>query len=217
VKLASIELTPENPKYPGGSWHLEGMKNEHIVATSIYYYDVDNTTSSHLSFRQGATLDELELKYEPNDLEPLSTVFGTESMSGEPAVQAIGRISTPEGRILAFPNTLQHKVEPFELADTTQPGHRRFLVLWLVDPHFRICSTRNVPPQQHSWWAEEALDAVDFGPLPQEVVDMVKGEIGEWPMGLEEAKALRVELMAERTRATESVESTFERYNLCEH
>ena len=25
VKLANIELTPENPKYDGGSWHLEGQ------------------------------------------------------------------------------------------------------------------------------------------------------------------------------------------------
>ncbi|OIW27037.1 hypothetical protein CONLIGDRAFT_635262 [Coniochaeta ligniaria NRRL 30616] len=217
VKLASIELTPENPRYPGGGWHVEGMKNEHIVATSIYYYDVDNTTSSYLSFRQGANLDDEELKYEQDEHEPLSTVFGTQGFRDEPAVQVIGRISTPEGRILAFPNTLQHKVEPFELADHAKPGHRRFLVLWLVDPHFRICSTRNVPPQQHNWWAEEALDRVNFRRLPQEVVDMVKGEIGEWPMGLEEAKALRLDLMAERTRATESVESTFEEYNLCEH
>lgn len=217
VKLASIELTPDNHRYPGGSWHVEGMKNEHIVATSIYYYDVENTTFSHLSFRQGAELDDMELQYEQDDHEPLSTVFGTEGMRDEPAIQVMGSIATPEGRILAFPNTLQHKVEPFELVDSTKPGHRRFLVMWLVDPHFRICSTRNVPPQQHGWWAEEALKAIDFRPLPQEVVDMVKGEIGEWPMGLDEAKALRLELMAERTRATESVESPFETYNLCEH
>jgi hypothetical protein len=24
VKLANIVLTPERPKYPGGSWHVEG-------------------------------------------------------------------------------------------------------------------------------------------------------------------------------------------------
>ncbi|KAB5545812.1 hypothetical protein GE09DRAFT_220286 [Coniochaeta sp. 2T2.1] len=217
VKLASIELTPEKPQYPGGSWHVEGMKNEHIVATSIYYYDSENITSSALVLRQGAFLDEMELVYEQDDHEPLSTVFGTESMRDEKAVQVIGKVTTPKGRLLAFPNTLQHKVEPFELVDKTKPGHRRFLVLWLVDPHFRICSTRNVPPQQHSWWAEAALDAVDFGPLPQELIDMVKGEVGEWPMGLEEAKALRLDLMAERTRASELVETAFEWYNLCEH
>ena len=191
--------------------------NEHIVATSIYYYDVENTTSSHLAFRQGAMLDEVELVYEQDDHQPLATVLGTESMRDELAVQVIGSISTPEGRLLAFPNTLQHSVEPFELADKTKPGHRRFLVMWLVDPHIRICSTRNVPPQQHSWWAEEALTAVNFGSLPQEVVDMVRGEIGEWPMGLDQAKELRLDLMRERTRRPEWVRTAFGEYNLCEH
>jgi hypothetical protein len=216
VKLASIELTPENPQYPGGSWHVEGMKNEHIVATSIYYFDVDNTTTARLSFRQGATLDDMDLQYEQDDHEPLSTVFGTNGMRDEPAVQQIGSISTPEGRLLAFPNTFQHKVEPFRLVDNTKPGHRRFLVMWLVDPHYRICSTRNVPPQQHSWWAEEAMRNVNFRTLPQEVVDIV---IGEWPMGLEEAKSLRLELMTERTRRMDIAEEHFEEnsYNLCEH
>ena len=37
VKLANIILTPENPKYPGGSWHVEGMANERIVVPELYY------------------------------------------------------------------------------------------------------------------------------------------------------------------------------------
>ena len=51
----------------------------------------------------------------------------------------------------------QHRVSPFELADPTKPGHRRFIALWLVDPHKRIISTANVPPQQLSWWAESLV------------------------------------------------------------
>jgi hypothetical protein len=63
VKLANIELTPENPKYSGGSWHVEvitifefhlnskGMQNENIVASGIYYYHSENISSSYLSFR----------------------------------------------------------------------------------------------------------------------------------------------------------------------
>ncbi|KAF8601402.1 hypothetical protein BDV93DRAFT_585536, partial [Ceratobasidium sp. AG-I] len=39
VKLANIYLTPENPEYTGGSWHIEGMSNESIVVSGIYYYD----------------------------------------------------------------------------------------------------------------------------------------------------------------------------------
>ncbi|KAG0350000.1 hypothetical protein BG005_010481 [Podila minutissima] len=38
VKLANIELTPENPRYTGGSWHVEGMASENIAASGIYYY-----------------------------------------------------------------------------------------------------------------------------------------------------------------------------------
>ena len=51
VKLANIELTPENPKYAGGTWHLEGLISEDIVATVLYYYHVDNIKDSKLSFR----------------------------------------------------------------------------------------------------------------------------------------------------------------------
>ncbi|KAH0487732.1 MAG: uncharacterized protein KVP18_004350 [Porospora cf. gigantea A] len=53
VKAANIHLTPEKPEYPGGAWHVEGMKNESIVATGLYYYDVENITESELAFRIG--------------------------------------------------------------------------------------------------------------------------------------------------------------------
>lgn len=120
-------------------------------------------------------------------------------------------MTTPQGRLLAFPNTLQHKVEPFELVDKTRPGHRRFLVLWLVDPHYRICSTRNVPPQQESWWAEtETKPGAPEG-------TSAGGEAADGRMSLEEAKELRLELMAERTKKQEGMERSFETYNFCEH
>ncbi|KAJ3513542.1 hypothetical protein NMY22_g15007 [Coprinellus aureogranulatus] len=52
VKLANIELTPEKPKYNGGTWHVEGKQNEHICATALYYYSSSNIKSSHLAFKQ---------------------------------------------------------------------------------------------------------------------------------------------------------------------
>jgi hypothetical protein len=138
-------------------------------------------------------------------------------MRDEPAVQVLGGVATPQGRMLAFPNTLQHQVNAFELADKTRPGHRRFLVLWLVDPHYRICSTANVPPQRHDWWEEKAVPQVPFWKLPREVVDMVMKNANDWPMSLDRAKELRMALMMERTRMTGSLEVGFEQYNLCEH
>lgn len=64
IKLSSIELTPEKPAYEGGNWHIEGMLNEHIAATALYYYDVDNVTESRISFRTAAELDSVEMRYE---------------------------------------------------------------------------------------------------------------------------------------------------------
>ncbi|KAF9529004.1 hypothetical protein CPB83DRAFT_906488 [Crepidotus variabilis] len=55
VKFANIELTPnKKPKYEGGSWHIEGQLNEHIVSTSIDYYSSENTT--HLLFHSDQRL-----------------------------------------------------------------------------------------------------------------------------------------------------------------
>ncbi|KAI9689597.1 MAG: hypothetical protein M1822_010249 [Bathelium mastoideum] len=217
VKLSSIELSPDKPTYPGGSWHLEGMLNEHIVATAIYYYDVENVTPSRLQFRQNASLDEGGLEYEQDDHWPLSTVFGTNGMRDEPAIQVISSVATTANRFLVFPNTRQHKVEAFELADSTKPGHRRFLVLWLVDPHYRICSTANVPPQQPEW-IEDAARRTGFGEkLPPEVMNMVMSHATEDLISLDEAKKLRLELMQERSSYQDAVDETYETYNLCEH
>lgn len=59
--------------------------------------------------------------------------------------------------LILFSLPSQHCVSPFELADPTKPGHRRFIALWLVDPYNRIISTANVPPQQQDWWREAAF------------------------------------------------------------
>ncbi|KAH8892988.1 hypothetical protein GQ53DRAFT_619176, partial [Thozetella sp. PMI_491] len=216
VKLASIELTPEKPAYEGGNWHLEGMLNEHIVATAIYYFDISNVTDSALSFRQKAAMD-LEDRVDEDGLERgLNLIYGTENLRYDKAVQVLGSVKTLDGRMLVFPNTLQHRVSPFELKDPTRPGHRRFIVLWLVDPVYRICSTRNVPPQRHDWWSEKAYDKIDVR-FPIEVSTIISKEVGEYPMGNQEAQELRIDLMAERTRMTEVAKDDFDTYNLCEH
>ncbi|TKY89768.1 hypothetical protein EX895_001065 [Sporisorium graminicola] len=206
VKLASIELTPGNPSYAGGSWHVEGMMNEHIVATSILYYDVENVSEARISFRQNAHLDEVDMPYEQDDHAPLCVLFGTPSLRDEIKLQNIGSIATPNGRLLAFPNTLQHRVEPFELIDKTRPGHRRFLVLWLVDPNYRLASTSIVPPQQQDWWSTK---------LSQDELNTQIQARGL--MTLRRAKTIRLELMNERTRREEKTERVTDTYNFCEH
>ncbi|MFE5396112.1 DUF4246 domain-containing protein [Streptomyces sp. NPDC056568] len=153
VKLATVHLTPDQPEYAGGSWHVEGMLNERIVSTGIYYWDSENITESRLGFR--SALD--DPNYEQNDDNGLREVYGLED---EDALnQVLGSVPTPAGRCLAFPNVLQHRVGPFGLADPTRPGHRKILAFFLVDPSETIVSTSDVPPQQP--WADTSTMTLD--------------------------------------------------------
>jgi hypothetical protein len=134
-------------------------------------------------------------------------------------VQYIGDVVTKEGRLLTFPNIFQHLVAPFELVDKTKPGHRKILALFLVDPHIRIISTANVPCQQRAWWAQELRDGKGFQALPNEIMKEIVDKVEEFPIGMDEAKELRVELMEERKSFVQRHDEQFhtETFSLCEH
>ncbi|EIM84073.1 uncharacterized protein STEHIDRAFT_140990 [Stereum hirsutum FP-91666 SS1] len=217
VKLANIQLTPEKPTYDGGSWHVEGQLNEHICATAIYYYDCENITDSHLSFRQQSDADTMDYNYGQDDHEWLQVVFGCQN--GESSVQELGDVLTKEGRLITFPNILQHCVQPFRLADPTKPGHRKILALFLVDPHIQIISTQNVPTQRRDWWTEELQSTKSFGKLPIEVGMQIGNLVDDWPIGMEEAKKMREELMDERRAFVDNNNFWFSSttFSLCEH
>ncbi|PYI01645.1 hypothetical protein BO78DRAFT_401189 [Aspergillus sclerotiicarbonarius CBS 121057] len=225
VKLANIELTPERPEYEGGSWHIEGQLNERICATAIYYYDSHNITDSQLSFRQRAASDLSEISYEQDQHEFIHAVYGfgpeVVGFGDSPITQDLGSVRCRQGRLVTFPNIVQHRVAPFALADPTQPGHRKILALFLVDPNLRIISTANVPPQQDDWARErqEAVQQVLSDRLPAELQAMVSKDIPEAGMTLEAAKAYRLELMEERRSKQDAQNATFETgdFGLCEH
>ncbi|KAF9014469.1 hypothetical protein BDZ89DRAFT_1076594 [Hymenopellis radicata] len=105
VKLANIVLTPENPSYAGGSWHVEGMLNEEIVATFIYYYDEDNIGESRLAFRTSVVEP---LYHGQEDEECTYLIYGL--ARGHPLVQELGDVRTCQGRCIAFPNVYQHQI-----------------------------------------------------------------------------------------------------------
>jgi len=51
VKMQSIELTPESPQLLEGEWNLEGNTlSERVVASSLYFFDVDNVAGLRVSF-----------------------------------------------------------------------------------------------------------------------------------------------------------------------
>ncbi|KAI0453530.1 hypothetical protein F5B21DRAFT_479023 [Xylaria acuta] len=183
VKMVSIELTPKKPSYAAGSWHVEGQMNEHICATALYYLDSENITISDLSFRMQTNPDikeDVEYQVGQDEYRWLAKVHGTKLGDNGVCLQNYGNVETPEGRFLAFPNVFQHRVSPFRLVDPTKPGHRRFVALWLVDPHIRIISTANVPPQQQDWWVESVFgqstesQQASLAKLPAELVQLLK-------------------------------------------
>lgn len=74
-KLANIHLDPSNPEYDGGTWHVEGALNEHICATALYYYEQENITDNHLSFRQTMSSWDILMKAEQVRTTPLITIY----------------------------------------------------------------------------------------------------------------------------------------------
>lgn len=212
VKLANIILTPDNPSYPGGAWHVEGMENEHIVATGIYYYSSSNITESNLQFRTVIQ----EPNYEQGDYRGVGIVYGL----GDdlPLNQSLGELITQEDRCIAFPNIYQHRVAPFQLQDPTQSGERKILVFFLVDPTIQILSTAHVPPQQAHWLISLLRSMKLFNQLPVLVLEKIVSFI-DFPMSINQAKQHRESLMTERKYFIQQQnELLFERpFSLCEH
>jgi hypothetical protein len=193
-------------------------KNEHICATALYYYDNVNITESLLSFRQqSSTQDTYEIGYEQGYHDWLHEVFGCEQ--NRPAVQYIGDVTTKEDRLLTFPNVFQHRVGPFGLVDKTKPGHRKILALFLVDPHIKVISSAHVPCQQKEWWMQELLTKSAIPKLPVEILNEVVDNVEEFPISLNEAKKLRLDLMEERKAYVQGHDSRFHSlfFSLCEH
>ncbi len=178
---------------------------------------------SDLSFRQQSCTDEAsEMGYPQGVHEWLTEIYGCEN--DEAAVQEVGPVTCYEGRLLTFPNILQHKVQPFSLKYPDKPGHRKILALFLVDPGIRIISTANVPPQQKDWWSQEvdrqiAGTGKALGKLSNEIKDKVFEQVEDFPISMETAKELRLKLMEERSIYVTNQVSSFEKhtFSLCEH
>jgi hypothetical protein len=209
VKLAEIVLTPEKPDYLGGSWHVEGMANEHIVATVIAYLHSSNITDSKLAFRYAVD----DFTYEQGDDKGVREVYGLND--GDPLNQSAGSVLCKAGRVVCFPNTMQHCVLPFSLKDSAVAGVRKIAVLFIVNPMVEILSTRVVPPQQRSWWRKESLLHMKF---PPEVVAMIEAHL-DFPLLREAAEAHRVALMEERSAGLTRVNGLVyeQEFSLCEH
>jgi hypothetical protein len=228
VQVRSVDVPrPVNMGW-SSLWQAEGSLNEHIVATTVYVLAVENVTAD-VEFRQETLMppwvyryengdgpafsqsdDPSEIRWRNNDhrneVKVLAEVFGfhgKESLTqrrGRAAdqYQHLGRLALPQGRIVTFSNAVEHKLG-VSLERGKSSGHFRYIALHLVDPNYRICSTRNVPPQQHHWWAHAIPDVLRQGGLPQELIDPVH-DSSRWSISEGDAMRHRAKMQTERRR-----------------
>ncbi|CAI7583185.1 unnamed protein product [Penicillium glandicola] len=199
-----------NPVYPGDThFHTEGLRNDHIVATSIYVVEAKNVTQARVAFEHEDKIHAGELECEvPDALSTVLDVDHWEIFEERPprALHTFGSVQITEGRLLSWPNTYRSKQESFRLRDHSQPGNMTLIKLRLVDPHYRVCSTRNVPPQQHDWWAAAARQAANLDKrLPRELVLSVM-EQADWSMSVVEARRLREEFHGDHERSRKVID-----------
>ena len=140
-------------------------------------------------------------------------------------VQERGSISTEPGLALAFPNIYQHQVSPFELVDSSLPGHRKILAFFLVDPNEKVLSASDVGPQQVAWVSEfmhgsgpDGVEGTYLGRLPTELRDHIIS-LTDGLMSQKQANEVRDELIEERSVFVDTFnEQTMEApFNMCEH
>lgn len=179
VSIGSIDLDPVSKTLHQQPWQLQGLLNEHIVATSVYIYRAANVAAD-ISFRQetpiaGAlyrddhrrapswiresSVDQTDAfrSTRGDDRQGICGVFGLSEEAMDPReapdflpLYQTGQIKLSQGRLVAFPNILETHIN-VELLDKTLPGQLAYVTINLVGPHYRICSSANVPPQQPHW------------------------------------------------------------------
>jgi hypothetical protein len=196
VKLLSLELEQGNDDlttsyytdvsyYSGGSWHVEGTPEEGIVASACCYLESENVDEYGLQFRDGS-----------------------EGSHGD----ELGICKTAPGRILAWPNTLHHRVRAVWLKDGSPSGHRTICCFNLVDPTLRVRSTATVPPQQHAWLASEidlCLESCVMEAAVRNHVVKIHQQVQEGCITYEEACDRRKRLSKERSQAEYAIRETF--------
>lgn len=194
---------------------MEGINAEKIIATGIYYYNIENIQPHYLRFRTTLNSNIDELLYPQSCPEYVKYHYGfsisndDQQSSGNVlnANISLGRIPTRENLCLFFPNFLQHRISKLSLDDTWKNGSRSILVFFLINPFEKVLSTAFVPPQQAE--AEEVVTAdksdVEYN-LPRGL------------MKLEDAKMYQELLMFERKYECSNQNAFHQRvFSLCEH
>jgi len=194
-----------------GVWHVEGMSHEHIIASGIYYYSASPfIMDKGLSFRKVRDEDYSEYS---RDEPPEDGVTDGMEMNIE-----IGTVDTRPGRLIVFPNTLQHKVQDLVNRSKTQTAYRKIICFFLVDKTASVVTTSQVAPQQWPAQLPKFRQCVsDVGGLPTAVANLVCEYVHNG-FTADEAVHHRAELMRQRKFFINEKNQEWQReFSLCEH
>jgi predicted DNA-binding WGR domain protein len=140
VKIVKIEF--DKAGEIEGSWHVEGMSHENIVATATCTLEQTKTFSTELYFKRRYTLEEAgEFGYKlpqnpPNEVRELLDI----------GMIPLGKTKIKEGTVEIFPNSHIHKVN----MSGKKGDSRTIIVFWLINPEVRITSTKDIEQQKYS-------------------------------------------------------------------
>ncbi|KAG6841735.1 hypothetical protein C0991_007621 [Blastosporella zonata] len=179
--VEEVRLEPGGEGFSGEKWHVEGMRNERIVACGIYFVNVENITQPALHFRMATTYPRF---FSAGDTGATLRTWGLHDHDA--SHQHIPSRPIVPSLAIAYPNLYQSSISPFSVLDPTRPGRLTFIRIGLVDPEFSpptsdtdtlIPTTREVAPQQESWMREVLSTALNARGVPQEIVELVMEEV----------------------------------------
>ncbi|KAI0082114.1 hypothetical protein K474DRAFT_1655452 [Panus rudis PR-1116 ss-1] len=194
VRVTDINLQPGAPAFPGTPWHVDGMRNEHIIACSIHCLSISNMSPLSVSFRMPVCSPK---QFLPGDEGATLRTWGFRD--GSPGVQYLGGAELTEGHGVAFPNFYQHRLSSASLVDAEQSGSMTLLMLSLVDPDLpksQVLTTSDVPPQPVHWVRRAVEESLDPR-IPSEIVEDIFQNL-EGLMSDGEARTYADEMRKER-------------------
>ena len=146
-----VQVTLNGKETLPGSWHVEGMSHENIVATASCTLDMENEFDATLYFKR------MYYEQEAGYLLMSTPQYPPQSVSDlyHNNLVPIGKTSITDGSLIVFPNNFVHKVDMVNTSE--EPQTRTILVFWLINPNVRIKSTKDILQQTYD---KEEVDKV---------------------------------------------------------
>ena len=147
TKIVTVELDQND--IIEGTWHVEGMSHENIVATSVYVIEQTENIEANLYFKRRFTTCEGSMIHNNTGQDRpayIDTYLNTNTQLN--GLIPLGHITTKTGSLTLFPNSHIHKLDLLNKSKKNS-GKRTVVVFWLINPDIRIISTKHIHQQQN--------------------------------------------------------------------